>query len=447
MARGSSSQRCMCNNGDDHLPLDEFRARLEAFFRACRNPRDLRGCMACLDLINITARTCVEAGDIAKLHPDAPFSAALVLLEELTRVSVTRTRLALQTAQTHCKRSHGPHKKDRRDVFERFVEGLGLFIRGGFYSGSQPVALSGRMRKGEHWPATLDQLFPLGTDRIIDALVYWCCAAAGHSPFDIVCLDLYLARDTVLPRLLAAENRERLAWSMVHALSRTPVDWPGGAPPFQDPQGFRPQEEARWGKEMVRHITRLIHQIAAKGNDGTASLSNLVSGFEREFLAALETLESFLIHLDPDDADTLRSLAAFLNTRLGRGSAEPPSTELLVFRFACRINVPGQGVCANTACGTPQHSAHGTRKLFYCNRCRLVRYCGADCQKADWSGAEVPHKLVCVTLAKLLGYLPQEKMDWPDFHAAWEEAALDPVDVDNLRKWVLATGVVPPDAL
>ncbi|EJD39679.1 hypothetical protein AURDEDRAFT_128150 [Auricularia subglabra TFB-10046 SS5] len=432
---------------DRNLPLDEFRARLEAFFRACRNPRDLRGCTSCLYFIDSAARRCDEAADIAKGHPDAPFSAALVLLEELTRVSIPRTRHALQTAQMRCRQSHGDYEKDRNDIFERFVEGVARFVRGGFYFGSQRVSTSALTRKREHFPATLNQLFPLGADRIIDALVYWCCAAPGSSPFDIVFLYLYVARNAVLPRLLVVENRERLVWSMVHALSRTAVNWPGGTPPFEYPQGFHPQEDARRGKEAIECIARVVDEIATKGNDGTPSLSNLVSGFEREFLTALETLESFLSRVAPIFADRLRSLAAFLSARLGRGAADPPSTELLVYRFASRTNVAGQGACAHTACRAPQLSAHGTRKLFYCNRCRLVRYCGADCQRADWSGAAVPHKLVCVSLAKLRGYAPQEGMTWEGFRAAWEQAALDPADEQNLRRWVLATGVVPPDAL
>jgi hypothetical protein len=36
-------------------------------------------------------------------------------------------------------------------------------------------------------------------------------------------------------------------------------------------------------------------------------------------------------------------------------------------------------------------------KLLKCNRCKLMRYCGAECQKKDWGR----HKAVCKLVEKV----------------------------------------------
>ena len=47
----------------------------------------------------------------------------------------------------------------------------------------------------------------------------------------------------------------------------------------------------------------------------------------------------------------------------------------------------------------------GEGKLLKCNRCKLMRYCGAECQKKDWGR----HKGVCKFVKKVE---PNEKVPY-----------------------------------
>ena len=47
------------------------------------------------------------------------------------------------------------------------------------------------------------------------------------------------------------------------------------------------------------------------------------------------------------------------------------------------------------ACGAVEGGAGGVVRLCACAACDAVRYCGRDCQRADWT----VHRLVCKILA------------------------------------------------
>jgi len=49
--------------------------------------------------------------------------------------------------------------------------------------------------------------------------------------------------------------------------------------------------------------------------------------------------------------------------------------------------------CGNPHCSVPK--SRTPRKFMSCSRCRTVKYCGSDCQKAHWS----VHKKICVQAA------------------------------------------------
>lgn len=57
---------------------------------------------------------------------------------------------------------------------------------------------------------------------------------------------------------------------------------------------------------------------------------------------------------------------------------------------------PGAFSCAN--CGAPDVIDGGTAKLRTCSRCKLVRYCGAECQKQHWKSGG--HRDLCIPVAE-----------------------------------------------
>ena len=71
------------------------------------------------------------------------------------------------------------------------------------------------------------------------------------------------------------------------------------------------------------------------------------------------------------------------------GALEPIKLEL------ARQKSASEGLLASCgACGAVEGGAGGVR-LCACAACDAVRYCGRDCQRADWT----VHRLVCKILA------------------------------------------------
>ncbi|EJD39480.1 hypothetical protein AURDEDRAFT_128259 [Auricularia subglabra TFB-10046 SS5] len=393
-------------------------------------------------------RQCPTAHDAANSYPTRPFTVALKLIEELTRVSVPKTRRMLEEEQESCEDRHPASVKVGRDVFEAFVETLGQFIMVGLNGGACPADLYGMLSTDVLWPKTTEQLFPNGVERTVDALVFWCCAESGPAAFEILASCVRLARDAVLPRLLSLQNRERIGWAMLQALSQAPVSWQGTTPPPNPPPGFRPQLNARGRLDTVDGVYALITAVGTVGPTGTSDLAHLVFGLEAAFLAAIDAAHPVRDVFSPGRREFIVCFAALLTRlleRRGIGLLDEAPTVRLLYRYTQQAARPGQpGACADAACDV--RSGPGGRKLFYCNRCRAVQYCGRECQRHDWARAAVPHKLVCASLAKLRSNIPGVYAR-EIFQLAWDRCDFDAADIANLRKWVLATGTVSVDAL
>lgn len=90
-------------------------------------------------------------------------------------------------------------------------------------------------------------------------------------------------------------------------------------------------------------------------------------------LSFLETLSSFLFSIVPFPK----------NTEKGFKSTHSPETFMAETVRDGTIKDPAKTSCC-IVCGSPNN-------LKLCSACKLVRYCGRECQMADWKN----HKELC----------------------------------------------------
>ena len=89
--------------------------------------------------------------------------------------------------------------------------------------------------------------------------------------------------------------------------------------------------------------------------------------------------------MSPSDAlgSPRSGLTSYLATYLGGGEESEPEVAVgsHTSGMSCTAVGDGQaGVCAN--CGRSSDGEGGLFKLKNCTACRLVKYCGVECQKA-----------------------------------------------------------------
>ncbi|EJD35502.1 hypothetical protein AURDEDRAFT_130596 [Auricularia subglabra TFB-10046 SS5] len=72
--------------------------------------------------------------------------------------------------------------------------------------------------------------------------------------------------------------------------------------------------------------------------------------------------------------------------------------------------------------------------LSRCGKCRFVRYCSKECQKAAWTHAERPHKEICDMLTELFTFANMD-MRMQEFTQACRERCFPLERADTLAQW------------
>lgn len=90
--------------------------------------------------------------------------------------------------------------------------------------------------------------------------------------------------------------------------------------------------------------------------------------------------------------------------------------------------------CCGPDCAqsTLDHSG-GRPPLPTCSRCKVPRYCGAECQRADWKRA---HKKLCGPFSQL-----RDLFDAPEYMARVRQSAISDQDLIHLGHWAVSRGV------
>lgn len=250
----------------------------------------------------------------------------------------------------------------------------------------------GNQRGPSIWPRAPDALFPAGADESVQALLAWCTTVGPHSdyPLMVLCQYLIVARERVWAALAtSAAARHRL----VDVLARTLRS------------GMMTAPRIKGVPTAVLFLDVLATGPGARPDD---ALQLTLDEPRTLFTALCEA-----IYEDSPSSDmfpTLGTYALGLQARLGapdkllpasvlaRRTASPDFADIMHVFLG---ELSRTRTCARPGCQAVSGGGSGPFKA--CSRCAVVRYCGDDCQRADWEGqdARFPHKRVCALLAKI----------------------------------------------
>ncbi|KXZ42174.1 hypothetical protein GPECTOR_191g306 [Gonium pectorale] len=212
----------------------------------------------------------------------------------------------------------------------------------------------------------------------------------GHQGWNLYLVELgrkvladvegHVPCELVRPALPAA--LEALAWSLAALVVEARSEW-GGAK--QQPSGSEPTCLGR---------TELLLEVAF-----ALAVHERAGGAAVAAAAAADEAQPGGDEARPAEAEQLRGLAVRLLVGLGRAGARELSraheeaeldaagaaavAEAATAAATVAVAPPAMA-CGNPHCGNFSGESEAALKLQRCGSCRLVRYCGAGCQRAHW---------------------------------------------------------------
>lgn len=368
------------------------------------------------------------------------------LLIELTTTDIPRLRRRL--VANHHKCSSNLHDvelaREMTDPIDMLLHALTAIVTSGLTRGLRPLQPRGESykyfhKRNGHWPVSIEQLFPLGAQRGVDALVFWCCVAIEPAQFSLLTTVLTVARSVIIGHLLESPTRDRLAWAIARTLSVSALVWPTTATPFTAPPGLALTDRLRGDPHAITAILTFLTLLRDDVNARSDETPRFVRGYEAPLLAALSSVVS-RFGADPRAAIAHEYIALLRSDSAPKITPDAVATihEFLLRRGASRL-------CANTACAQAELTeGGGVRPFQQCGGCRFVRYCGRECQRRDWNvgTAGTRHKDICPLLCKLLG-AADPYMEGVEFRLAFDALGLADADVAALHRWALSGGLLP----
>ncbi|EJD37137.1 hypothetical protein AURDEDRAFT_173771 [Auricularia subglabra TFB-10046 SS5] len=381
-----------------------------------------------------------------QVHRHAFWIQSVRLIIELTTTNIPRLRHRLLVNQQKCSAElHGVALAcSFADPVDMLLHGLYAIVSGGLTRGLRPLQPRGESfkyfhKRHGHWPISIEQLFPLGAARCVDALVFWCCVPVGPAQFSLLTTILTVARALVIGRLLESPTRDRLVWAIARMLTPSALQWPTAAP-FIPPSGLTLPERLRGNPHVISAILTFLTLLRDDFNARSDETTHFVAGYAPPLLAALTSVVA-RFGTDPRAAIAHEYITLL---RGGGGSADAPDAVATIHEYLLRRS--SSRLCASTACAVSELTEGAVRPFQQCGNCRFVRYCGRECQRRDWNaGAGGRHKDICPILCKLLGAV-DPFLEGLEFRRAFEELGLEAADVDSLHRWALAGGLLPPRA-
>ncbi|EJD37162.1 hypothetical protein AURDEDRAFT_129644 [Auricularia subglabra TFB-10046 SS5] len=386
----SKPKACACHG----FVIGHIRNDVDAFVAGAADPANPRCCPLCIFArITHVFLFCDVLLDDVKTERASLLSACLSLLHAFASAPALHIRRCLNAAARRCTKNHDYPLTDTA-CYEEFVGCMLALLFTAIEKGSRPIHRYPLTSKDAHWPKTVDDLVPHGAAADMEALVHWCCVLPTHPPFGVLFAYVQAIPNVVLPPLLESPLRQRLAWAMATALSRTPVQWPGGTP-FDMPDGIKRDTRQCGTPVVANYVMLVVYMIHGQSDHGADELFQLVAGFERAFLGPVAALGGALRVLHPGAAGMVRPFVDFLN-KIDKGHFEDPVAERPTSRLAWEFfNLTD-------------------RKYSVCRTVMVLK------QKID------------------LG-----RCDWGTFKRLWVECDLDAADILRLRAWLLASGVFP----
>ncbi|EJD34951.1 hypothetical protein AURDEDRAFT_175991 [Auricularia subglabra TFB-10046 SS5] len=299
------------------------------------------------------------------------------------------------------------------------------------------------------WPSTQDQLFPYGPERTIEALLDACCAFTDASALWVLRAILRIARPRVWDIILLPENRRRLVWYLMTLFLVQISD--------SDEHFVMISENAPPGCKVPRNIMDaeclctddvlnsvlcfletvkngpyfqhddVLHFVAADA----AFITRVLRIAEAHYSAtaphprALRNAKAYLhiLRILEESPVSYAELAHFVEHN-------PRSRGVLLTIQLAVGTLSADRYCAGPRCGRTMLDAD--RPLALCARCKLVRYCCKECQRADWNSG---HKRLCPLFVVMHTHVLS-----PDYLRLVEQSALTDESLAALGLWALTRG-------
>lgn len=305
-------------------------------------------------------------------------------------------------------------------------------------------------RKPKRWPTRVEQLFPYGPDRTVSSLV----AQLDFYAFsqDVLTQMLSHHRPLVVPILMRDDMRARVIASVIFRLdacvsrvNNTLRRLPNAPIQAVRDAVFAKEYEACEG--VVEILVHVIWGMDCKFGD----MNRFYAGHEAALFRAVHAVALLKPKAQAGEGDPVFILARDLwyivppAVRHALGCIGRPA--YVPEPAPCEQKGPYHTLFNNIAhpiprrtCCAPgcEKSVHDQqRELSLCAKCRTARYCSRDCQRAHWTSAPLPHKLVCDALHELRTFADVDSPDMtPDAFAAACVAHSFPLDrVNMLLSW------------
>ncbi|EJD37155.1 hypothetical protein AURDEDRAFT_173789 [Auricularia subglabra TFB-10046 SS5] len=324
--------------------------------------------------------------------------------------------------------------------------------------GSQKKHKNILLSKNGMWPSALEQIMPDG----IAAYARWACVLPTHCGLALVSRLTVIARRQVMEDLVQTPSRDRVAATLVRAFRqwRVPItDFPIirrhllepdvalGRPTLEEAAAILWQaicmltvfeegpdrrlddfSDFSFGYERLLHDA-IIDTLTKPGFDAVKQKEDLIKA-----ASALQAKSDLPLHPVVAEYRRRPDVQRYVKDGLTFGD--------MVFMYLRQRR--DSRLCSGPGCDKgARDGADGTgvRALSLCSRCKIMRYCGPECQRLDWTNGrcDVPHKVVCSALCKFLqrGILgPDASM--PVFTAAYRGMdILTDVETASLTKLAL----------
>ncbi|EJD37141.1 hypothetical protein AURDEDRAFT_129636 [Auricularia subglabra TFB-10046 SS5] len=399
----------------------ELLARVESFVEGAAElePCNMSSCPRCFRvLVREIVRCDMSLRHLRKYYPDF-FEACLILIIEFADADIPRLRERLSANQLQCADRTKLHKIKftapfSSDPLDMFLEALYIMVTGGLTHGKNPIFNANPQLNKKHftarkgyWPSNLDELFPLGIEKCLDALIFWCCVPFSEDPFQLLNKFIFIARPLVMEPLLGSPRRERLAWAQLQAMTpSTRVAWPlGREPPFQIPRGLSVPRSLRGSAVAVTTALVQLYALSTDTDARSTDAARFVAGLEHEFMQTLMPLPEQLPETAALQLRTVNKYVCMMLPDHGRdtcGLTLPNKVSVISDYF---IRCADDRRCARPGCENSELAVEGEdgpRRFKQCGRCKTVRYCSRACQRAHWRHEAPPHRDVCPVICELI---------------------------------------------
>lgn len=410
-----------------------------------------------------------------------------MFLTSLTECTCRLDQHAVDIQKYHQIGAQSPKKFDSRVYNNRsdheseeklmYIKPWRQFLFNLFASLLVPIQRSGSKTSAKgsstSWPNSSTDLIPYGADTLVESILQWYQFVSDPLLFELTTSILKLCRELVIPSLAKYRFAMKVVDSMKELLVRMVMDYCSGLDP--KPMGYDiyvfPIQMADSVHYLVTALFTMSHDDYKEAlfQDCEIKAMELCSliiymhypllGWEhfpvsprKVNLGALvslgqELFRFFHMHLPSRPSIPVHPFIKKLDeSRFSRNPVYIPQRHmaleaLRLFRIDMR--------CSNRGCSNSLHTAG--KEFQRCANCRVVSYCGRECQREAWKDQDYPHKRICPILASMVEKAggmslflsairgdrdnPAVRKTIKEVNSHWNNAKIDSEDIKLVATW------------